>query len=90
MPYVAKDRRSVILTTRFPETVGELTYLITSDLNTYLRCRKQLRYQDLAECLGALEGAKLDLIERLIKPYEQKALERNGDVWSEEVLDKCQ
>jgi hypothetical protein len=44
-----------------------------------------LKYQTLAECLGALEGAKLDLIERVVKPYEAKKAEENGDVWPDSL-----
>jgi hypothetical protein len=60
--------------------VGQLTYQLQQVLLTFIEDR-ELKYQTLAECLGALEGAKLDLIERVVKPYEAKKAEENGDVW---------
>ena len=68
-----------------PETAGELTYALQQVLKIYLE-GTGLRYQHLAECLGALEGAKLDLTERMIKPYEARKLKENGDVWPESLL----
>ena len=60
--------------------VGELTYFITKTLREYLLTKGE-SYQIYAEMLGALEGAKLDLIERKIKPYEAKKRLEHGDVW---------
>jgi hypothetical protein len=68
-----------------PITAGELTYDLQQCLKRYLEDRG-LGYQILAECLGSLEGAKLDLIERVVKPYEERKRAENGDVWPAELL----
>jgi hypothetical protein len=81
MPYVSDDEKDRIDSDRRPPVnVGQLTYVIQGALRVYLE-GTGLRYQNLAECLGALEGAKLDLIDRVIIPYEHKKRVENGDVW---------
>ena len=80
-PYIDPDDRADLkLHGDTPNNAGELTYCIQQLLKQYLEDH-ELRYQHLAECLGALEGAKLDLIERVVKPYEKRKREENGDVW---------
>ena len=64
---------------------GELTYKIQQLLKTYLEDRS-LRYATLAECLGALEGAKIDLTDRVLLPYEKAKRIENGDVWPEQLV----
>lgn len=86
MPYV---KREVALTldngTKRPTTAGELTYLLTRQLQFYLDYHSEqaggYRYENLAVCLGALEGAKMDLERRILTPYEELAQAINGDVW---------
>lgn len=85
MPYITQEAQVEIDNGRPPENSGELTYAIQQSLKQYLE-GTGLRYAHLAECLGALEGAKLDLIDRVIVPYEHKKREENGDVWPEELL----
>lgn len=65
---------------RYPATAGELTYALQQTILEYLETHG-LRYQQIAEVLGSIEGAKLDFIERVVKPYEAKKREENGDVW---------
>jgi hypothetical protein len=84
MPYVTEKRKRELR--EFPPTTaGDLTYLIQQQLKGYLSGRS-VRYEDLAVCLGALEGARVDLVERMIKPYEAGKLAQNGDVWPERML----
>lgn len=68
-----------------PTTAGELTYLLTKSVQAYLDYFQDsaagYRYEQLAVCLGALEGAKADLIRRIVTPYEELAQSINGDVW---------
>lgn len=79
MPYIDKDGR-VGVAQSGPTTVGELTYAFQQEISEYL-AEQGLFYQSIAECLGALEGAKLDFIERVVKPYEERKRIENGDVW---------
>lgn len=85
MPYIAQEAQVEIDNGRSPWNSGELTYALQQVLKRYLK-GTGLRYAHLAECLGALEGAKLDLIDRVIVPYEHKKREENSDVWPEELL----
>jgi hypothetical protein len=81
MPYIGKHQREKLEHARPAGSVGELTYCIQQELLKYIQLCG-LTYQTLAECLGALEGAKADLIERVLKPYESNKRTENGDVWS--------
>jgi hypothetical protein len=92
MPYVDPKTKYDLDRGAAPTTAGELTFLITRQIQTYL-CIKTMdgngvRYEDLAVCLGAIEGAKLDFIDRVVTPYEKKKRHENGDVWPLEILDE--
>ena len=39
----------------------------------------------LDDVLGALEGAKLEFVRRVVVPYEERKMKENGDVY-EQVL----
>jgi len=81
MPYIKPERREALATDyAAPINAGELTYQIQQLLKEYIEL-KGLRYAILAECLGSLEGAKIDLTERVLKPYEMQKCLDNGDVW---------
>ena len=83
-PYVDEHTRERLANkhsrTSGAQNAWQLTYNLQQELLRFIEGRG-LSYQTLAECLGALEGAKLDLIERVIKPYEARKCEENGDVW---------
>ena len=81
MPYIEEKLKTKLDSDeRDAQTAGELTYQLQQVLKKYL-IAYGLKYQVLAECLGALEGAKIDLTERVIKPYEMRKARENGDVW---------
>ena len=86
MPYIKKsDRERFDATFRALhkagklETPGELNYLFTIIINHYL-IENGLCYQSFNDCLGALEGCKLELYRRDIAPYEDTKIRDNGDV----------
>ena len=81
MPYIEPKIRVMLGAGVYPRDVGELTYVIQQTINNYLS-EHRLRYQALAEVLGALEGAKADFINRVLLPYETKKRKENGDVWT--------
>lgn len=81
MPYIKQQDREY-LRERNPHTAGELNYLITQLIISYMNGGKEC-YQAYNDCLGALEGAKLELYRRKIAPYENKAIEKNGDVYED-------
>lgn len=83
MPYISQYRR---IEESFPTSnAGELNYVLTKVLNKYL-LENGLNYAHINDCLGALEGAKLEFYRRVAVPYEEKKLKENGDVYSEENL----
>ena len=79
VPYIKENRRQIVYE-EGAATVGELTYLFCKEIKYYLHVRGE-SYQVFAEVLGALEGTKLDFIERKVKDYEQRKRAENGDIW---------
>jgi hypothetical protein len=61
-------------------SAGELNYAITCLVRGYLR-QNGLRYQQINDVVGALEGAKLEFYRRVVVPYEDRKMLANGDVY---------
>lgn len=81
MPYISKDDRQRAPDPRYaPQTPGELNYAITLLIIEYLQ-RKGKSYTFINDCLGALEGAKLEFYRRVVVPYENAKMAENGDVY---------
>jgi len=86
MPYVHKDiRRSIDEGQTQPESAGMLAYEIQWLLERYMLHNMQ-QFSTIAECLGALEAAKMDFQERIVRPYEKAKLKENGDVWNPALI----
>jgi hypothetical protein len=81
MPYIKFEDRKQVDVYQEPNTAGDLNYYFTTIVDDYLQ-RKGLNYQNLNDCIGALEGAKLELYRRVAAPYEDKKIKENGDVYS--------
>ncbi len=64
---------------------GELNYLVSELINQY-HATHQKNYQTMNDIAGALEGAKLEYVRRIVGPYENVKIEMNGDVYTEETL----
>lgn len=79
MPYIKSDRRNIWLRAK-PTTAGDLNYDITCLLLAYLE-EHGLSYTTLNAIVGAAESAKGEFQRRVVGPYEDKARERNGDVY---------
>lgn len=82
MPYVPKEQRAFESTSIEDinlDAAGNLNYIITKLCHKYLK-QHGIRYQYFNDVVGALEGAKLELYRRFIGPYEDEAIEKNGDV----------
>ncbi len=60
-------------------TAGTLNYLFTRLSLEYMKI-KGLRYQNGNDVMGALEGAKLEFYRRVLSPYEDFTILKNGDV----------
>ena len=82
MPYIPKDRRHAIDAGEAPKNAGELNYLISKTVDTYLGQKEQLRYTFLNEVIGVLECAKLEVYRRIVSPYEDNKIKESGDVYT--------
>lgn len=63
---------------------GVLNYRLTQTIIEWLG--KEPKYADFNAAIGALESAKLELYRRSVAAYEDVAIDRNGDVYPEELL----
>lgn len=82
MPYISKDDRdgleSQYVFGHAPTNPGQLNYLFTMICKDYLT---ELNYQRINDCIGALEGCKLELYRRIAADYENKKILENGDCY---------
>lgn len=78
MPYITPERKLELLEDK-PSSAGELNYTITKLIVEFLG--KNYRYKDINDVLGAIEGAKLEFYRRVVVPYEDNAMIKNGDVY---------
>jgi uncharacterized protein DUF6899 len=88
MPYITKTRRAAVSSFDsfdHPANAGELTYAITKLICDYLM-QHEVRYETMAQVLGALSGAKLEFYRRVVTPYEDRKIRENGDVYPPAVL----
>ena len=85
MPYITPERRTELYIGTEPKGAGELNYSITLLLVNYIQ-DWGLNYQHINDCIGALEGAKLELYRRVAAPYETTKIEINGDVYPESMV----
>ena len=78
MPYIHPDQRHTAL--HDPHTSGELNFAITQLISRYVT-DGHYSYARLNDVLGALEGAKLEFVRRVVAPYEDRKRAENGDVY---------
>lgn len=81
MPYIDPQRKLDLLAEDEPKTSGELNFMLTTTIINYLGSKDTVRYQDLNDVIGALEGCKLEFYRRVVTPYEEKKILSNGDVY---------
>jgi hypothetical protein len=79
MPYIDDQRRKELNLLPAPRNAGELNYMLTKLVSQYVR--EKLSYQRINDVVGALEGAKLEFVRRVVNPYEDNKIEENGDVY---------
>lgn len=83
MPYIDKIKRKDV--ERFgPTSSGELNYGIHLWINKYLEnvleVEGHLGYETFNNVLGALEAVKQEFYRRVVGPYENEKIAKNGDV----------
>jgi hypothetical protein len=83
MPYVTKDRRRELngFIAEVPATSGELNYMLTECVKQYVLAHG-LEYRTINDVLGALDGAAREFYDRIARPYEDKKIAANGDVYT--------
>ena len=79
MPYIAQDDRKELTYGLSPSNGGELNYTISSIIAEYI-AEHGLRYQNISDVIGALEGAKFEFLRRIVDPYEDQKISENGDL----------
>ena len=80
MPYISPSRRVLLRPVIAPASdAGGLNFQITSIIHEYWQNREH--YQAINDILGALEGAKLEFVRRVVAPFEDGAMRRNGDIY---------
>ncbi len=86
MPYVElKQRKRITNAASPPETPGELNFAISYVCREYMR-KKQKRYSTFNDIIGALECAKIEFYDRIVREYENRAIIRNGDIYDAKDL----
>ena len=91
MPYVKSERRQIIQSDYddaiYPNTIlnaGDLNFAISKILVAYLK-NNGTQYRTINDILGALEGAKLEFVRRIMNPYEDQKIIENGDIYQKEM-----
>lgn len=90
MPYVDQKARERLDAGGTPETKGELNYCATMMLVRYLQGVEarggKLGYGTVSEGIDALHDAECEARRRLLDPYEDSCIERNGDCYPAAML----
>jgi len=91
MPYIPQDQRptfepiiaqavEALTAVDDDQAKGQLNYLIFSIIQRYL-ANKGMRYSRAQDFIGGvLSCCQMELYRRLLAPYEDQAVARNGDV----------
>lgn len=80
MPYISQEARERLAKPyEHPQTPGELNFFFSMLSKEYLG--EKPNYQRFNDVIGALEGCKLEIYARLVRPYEDKKIEEHGDVY---------
>lgn len=81
MPYIPQGARDAIdAELRDVDTTGELNYALTRVILDYL-ARNGLCYQTINDIRGALVCAGDEFNRRVVAPYEDQKIVKNGDVY---------
>lgn len=90
MPYIKQDKKNIIdpkldslikLIEDNELVAGDLNYIFTKLIIAYMD--KETNYQRMNDCIGALEGCKLEFYRRAVSIYETEKAKQNGDVYIE-------
>ncbi|MGD8868388.1 MAG: hypothetical protein PVI01_12175 [Gemmatimonadales bacterium] len=96
MPYISQERRPLYddVITALADAIdsgtpgGDINYIITRLLIDWIR-KRGVSYAVLADAIGVMETAKLELYRRVAGPYEDRKIEENGDVYGDLSVDSA-
>jgi hypothetical protein len=77
MPYVTKERAEELDNGRQAETSGDLAYVLAAAVGDYFN-HNGLQWLTISNVIGALEGVKSEVQDRIQRPYEDVNLVRGG------------
>ncbi len=89
MPYITKPRRELLDPTvadlakrleGLASQKGDLNYVVTRLIAYRLKVLGK-SYDTLSDVTGILNDIKTEFERRVVAPYEDEAIERNGDVY---------
>lgn len=80
MPYIPQDRRRVLSAPAYPESSGELSYMIADAINAYLEDHGH-SWQTFSDVFGAVEGAVGEFRRKVVEPYEDGKMMANGRIF---------
>ena len=79
MPYINEDLREEV-EANGAHSPGELNYVFSKLIDEYIE-RNKKDYATLNDIIGVLECCKLELYRRIVAPYEDTKLIKNGEVF---------
>ena len=79
MPYIKPRDREELISPN-PGSAGELQYLMAVMFKKYLEGHG-VRYQTMNDVMGALVGAQQEFYRKVVAPYEDKMISKNGGVY---------
>ena len=81
MPYITQERRlELIQEDSLPETPGELNFVISDTIDSYL-CAQGISYGTLNTVIGVLACVQAEVYRRIAAAYEDVRLEQHGEVF---------
>jgi hypothetical protein len=83
MPYIPKKQRELFTDPATKaQRAGELNYQMSQLVRSYLAMHGPTPgYQTYNDVIGVLECLKMEVYIRLVRPYEDKKISENGDVF---------
>jgi hypothetical protein len=84
MPYIPKDNRHDLLESSIHELMnlemssGDMNFIISSLI--WSKFNKNKKYATANELMGILECVKMEFYRRMVAPYEDMAIQKNGDL----------
>lgn len=84
MPYIKEEQRKILDPkvedlSDFITNGGKINYCIVKLCLSFVQFEGE-NYENYAECLAAIEGAKQELYRKHIAPYEDKKEQENGPI----------